>query len=663
MALKCAGKLILGPLVAVLLPLCALLATPRAQAADAPDLPDLDVLSSTTYASPQYHWIVTPVGNGSEILTLAGQFGPAGEDTAEDVPLVSILRDRLPGGSPNTDRLRYVWLLTYKSPRLDQRLLSAVPFFYWPGDWGHGNGKGKVPKPLVDLSRPAHRVLGNFTRDILQWTAFDPMTTAIRASSRAYRSNNTYHERMHVEEALSYLRQAPVSDDGAGPTQSQLNAVIARLTLTKTLLGGFVSKSRLNAIVATQDAVRAETIGRNWELLRTSAERTGLLFEPLHLASSNEGYAVLWFPLRQDFSAPGLALGSTWKLLHISNPWTDSRLKNWEGYTQTRWLDSNGQLLPEGATGEREVELVPLAVYSLSYPGAPLLMADFRHGSKPKRREILQRTSNELVMGVLGLSHFANWYYFAGQAAYQFVKARRGSAENLSARLDAYSEFRVAATLDRSLDPSFREELQRHAKSLDVNPLGNSPSREVSLAQRNLEALENAAANERKLPERIENDRREELASFGRGPGSAAMARMLHYASLGLYTRRAPRDDNNLEVLRRDRRVESLMAYLHRVRNAGQRPEVMFPPEQIQTAVDSLSALMSEGVSNRLRDEAASVIEGLQRETRDDTLLASCHHALNALNTRPRSAHPAPAVAALPRVVIHGTGAASLSAE
>ncbi|HEX6545128.1 MAG TPA: hypothetical protein VF023_02395, partial [Bryobacteraceae bacterium] len=387
------------------------------------------------------------------------------------------------------------------------------------------------------------------------------------------------------------------------------------------------------------------------------------LFEPLHLASSNEGYAVLWFPLQQEFSAPGLALGSTWKLLHTSNPWTDDRLKNWKGYKQTRQLDANGRLLPEGATGERAVELVPLAVYSLSYPGAPLLMADFRHGLSPKRREILQRGSNELVMGVLGLSHFANWYYFAGQAAYQFVKSRHGSAEDLSARLDAYSEFRVAAALDRSLDPEFREKLQRHAKSLDVNPLGNSPRREMALARQNLAALEKAAANEHKLPERIDNDRREELASFGRGPGSAAMAKVMHYASFGLYTRRAPRDDNNLEVLRRDRRVESLMAYLRQVRNAGQRPEVIFPAEQIQTAVDSLSALMSQDVSSRLRNEAASVIEELQRETKDDTLLASCHQALTALNTHPRSAHPAPAVAALPRVVTSGSTSASLPAE
>jgi hypothetical protein len=358
-----------------------------------------------------------------------------------------------------------------------------------------------------------------------------------------------------------------------------------------------------------------------------------------------------------------LALGSTWKLLHISNPWTDNRLRNWKGYKQTRQLDPNGQLLPEGATGAREVELVPLAVYSLSYPGAPLLMADFRHGLKPKRREILQRSSNELVMGVLGLSHFANWYYFAGQAAYQFVKARHGSAEDLSVRLDAYSEFRVAAALDHSLDPAFRAELQRHAKSLDVNPLGNSPSREVSLARRNWEALEKAAANEHKLPERVENDRREELAAFGRGPGSAAMAKVMHYASFGLYTRRAPREDGNLEVLRRDRRVESLMTYLEQVHNAGQRPEVTFPAEQIQTAVDSLSSLLREGVSNRLREEAVSRIQELQRETKDDTLLASCHQALNALNTHPRSAHPAPAVAALPRVVTPGANTSSLPAE
>jgi uncharacterized protein YoaH (UPF0181 family) len=185
----------------------------------------------------------------------------------------------------------------------------------------------------------------------------------------------------------------------------------------------------------------------------------------------------------------------------------------------------------------------------------------------------------------------------------------------------------------------------------------------VSLARRNLDALEKAAANEHKLPERIDNDRREELAAFGRGPGSAAMAKIMHYASFGIYTRRAPREEYNLEVLRRDRRVESLMAYLEQVRNAGERPEVTFSAEQIQTAVDSLSSLLSQGVSNRLREEAVSVIAQLQRETKDDTLLASCHQALTTLSTRPRSAHPAPAVAAVPRVVTAGASTAMLPAE
>jgi hypothetical protein len=266
---------------------------------------------------PAYEWQRTDVGDGAEILTLVQTADdPAG---AHAVPLVSVLRDSVIPGDSATSRIRYVWLLTYTPPTLAQRFLSAIPFFYWAMKPRVDEKSTDPPKPLADVSEPTHRVFKTIGRSILQWTALDPMTTPVRASSRAFRTNGLDHERLHVEEAISYLRRAPVanaSESGKGPalSQTELDDVIARLMLTKNLLGGFVADGRLRRVAAARDAQRAETVGRNWELLRTSAERAGLLFEPLSLTEGAEDYGVIWFPLGAKFSRPGVSLEKTWKL-------------------------------------------------------------------------------------------------------------------------------------------------------------------------------------------------------------------------------------------------------------------------------------------------------------------------------------------------------------
>src|SRR5690348_5852936 len=315
---------------------------------------------------PAYRWERTDVGNGAEILTLIQTPDDPGHDKA--VPLVSVLRDSVAADDPATSRIRYVWLLTYTPPTLTQRFLSAIPFFYWAIKPRTDEKSTKPPKPLADVSEPTHRVVSTIGRSLLQWTALDPMTTPVRASSRAFRTNGLDHERLHVEEAISYLRRAPVANDGSALSPSELDDVVARLMLTKNLLGGLVADGRLAQVAASRDAQRAETVGRNWELLRTSAERSGLLFEPLSLTEGAQDYAVIWFPLGETFSRPGVSFSTTWKLLHISNPWTDKKLQNWQGYRETRWLDANGRLLSQPAQDAKEIQVAPLAVYSLTYP-------------------------------------------------------------------------------------------------------------------------------------------------------------------------------------------------------------------------------------------------------------------------------------------------------
>ncbi|MGH9583111.1 MAG: hypothetical protein ACRD4O_09275, partial [Bryobacteraceae bacterium] len=160
------------------------------------------------------------------------------------MPLMAVLRDTLGDNDPRNDRVTDVWLLTYSRPSIGQRILAAMPFFYWRV--GRGSDKpGSDPAPLLDLNAPQHSTLREAMRDIVQWTLFDPMATAVRATSRAYRANETDYERLHLEEAIGYLREAPVSNGATALTRGQINTVVARLELRKRLLGGLVAKRRM----------------------------------------------------------------------------------------------------------------------------------------------------------------------------------------------------------------------------------------------------------------------------------------------------------------------------------------------------------------------------------------------------------------------------------
>jgi hypothetical protein len=443
------------------------------------------VLRETNH--PVYYWQSTDVGNSAQLLTLFCRSSQPVSGDQKDVPLVAVLRDTLGDNDPQNNRIYYVWLLSYARPNLGQRLLSAVPFFYWRVADGSKSVSTHDTAPLLDLTAPQHPVMSEVGRNVVQWTMVDSMMTPVRASSRAYRTNEIDHERLHLEEAVTYLRNAPAGETDSELTQIQLNTVIARLEMRKRLLGGLVPERRA-AEMGQEDGFEQESIrSRNWELLRQCAEKTGLIFEAIDVAGNAGQYAVLWFPLNQSARDGGTSLTAIWKLLNIKDPWTDLRLKQWSGPQYERWLDENGSLLPQGEHPEeqraRQVRLVPLGVYSLNYPKLPLLLVDFRDKLHVRRHEMTQRTINEVTAGVIGISQFTNWYYYVGADLYDFITARHGAAMNQAARLDCYSQFRVELALDHQLDPALRKEMERRVESMAVNPLEGAPGREMELTQ------------------------------------------------------------------------------------------------------------------------------------------------------------------------------------
>ena len=575
-----------------------------------------------------YYWQVTSVEGTAQLLTLFCKSCRLG-NSDQDVPLVAVLRDTLGDADRENDRVIYVWLLGHTHLNLGQRLLSAVPFFYWRV--GDGSRSAQDTTPLLDLTAPQHPVFSEFSRDLLQWTAFDPMTMPVRATSRAYRTNSLDRERLHLDEAITYLRQAPVSNDDAALTRPELDTVIARLELRKKLLGGLVPQNAA-ARYGEESGFQQERIrSRNWEILRQCAERTGLVFEPLPLAGASDQYAMLWFRLQGTPPSAGVSLKPVWKLLNIANPWTDERLKQWRGRTFTRAFDDDGALLPPGTDGAQQAQLIPLGVYGLSYPKLPLLLIDFRDKLHTRRHEMTQRTINEVTSGVIGISHFTNWYYYVGADLYDFVVSRHGTAMDRAARLDTYSQFRVELALDRSLDADLRSDMQRRLDLLAMNPLGATPDREMQVAAARYARLEADAQGGGRIAARLEKEHRAEIAAFGESKKKQAVETVLHNATFGLYTHLAKRDDVTVEALDRDRRIQYQLNFLDSLVRAGTQPEIAYDSVRIRAAVTELSGLIPQVKAKQVRVRAQAAFERLGNLTRDNGVQDDCSLALAAL--------------------------------
>jgi hypothetical protein len=564
--------------------------------------------------SSPYYWKTTPVGDGAQLLTLSCRACGVSKDTEEGVPLVSVLRDTLGDQTGENDRVTYVWLLTYAHPRMGQRILSAIPFFYWRISKGPKSVSERDTEPFMDLSAPENPMMLQVSRNLLQWTAFDPMMTPVRASTHAYGTNRQEDERLHIEEAISYLHQAPVSNDSTALTQVQLDTVIGKLKLREILLGGLGTDNQAARVGMQSDFEQERIRSRNRELLRQWAEKTGLIFEPLNLNGSQAHFAILWFPQSESAEPENLSLQSIWKLLAIRNTWTDEGLKNWKGPVYERTFDKNSS-----------VSVIPLAVYSLDYPKQPLILMDFRHKLSRRRREVAQRSVNELITGVLGISHFADWYFYIALDLHRFVVGRRGAALDEASRLDCYSDFRVNLALDRTIDPSLKKDMETRIRWLAVNPLESAPQREIQNAIARYKLLEKEA-DDGDLMAQVDREHKFELSSFGESEKTKLAKSMLHVATLGFYKQQAKSDD--IFMLDHERRVTYQLNFLDSLIQAQTPPEISYDSERIRSSVRELSSLMPSIAAPAVRSHAEVTVEHLKNLSKDDDLRADCTTAL-----------------------------------
>ena len=554
------------------------------------------------------------MGDSAQLLTLFCRACSVSKDTEEDVPLVSVLRDTLGDQSSENDRVTYLWLLTCAHPRMGQRILSAIPFFYWRISKGSKSVNKHDAEPFMDLSAPENPMMARVGQGLLQWTAFDPMMTPVRASTHAYDTNRQEDERLHIEEAISYLHQAPVSNDSTALTQVELDTVIGKLKLREILLGGLGTDNQAARVGMQSDFEQERIRSRNRELLRQWTEKTGLIFEPLNLNGSHAHFAILWFPQSESAEPENLSLQSIWNLLAMRNPWTDERLKNWKGPVYERTFDKNSS-----------VSVIPLAVYSLDYPKQPLILIDFRHKLSRRRREVAQRSVNELITGVLGISHFADWYFYVALDLHRFVVGRRGAALDEASRLDCYSDFRVNLALDRTIDPSLKKDMETRIRWLAVNPLEAAPQREIQNATARYKLLEKEA-DDGDLMARVDKEHRFELSSFGESEKTKLTKSMLHVATFGFYKQQAK--SNDIFMLDHERRVTYQLNFLDSLIQTQASPEISYDSERIKSSVRELSSWMPSIAAPAVRSRAEATLEHLKNLSKDEELQAERTGAL-----------------------------------
>ena len=597
-----------------------------------PDLPKLEdrVAEPAIYATPgnnpSFRIQRDPVAGGAELVTVFGKLqDPAFNDGRLDVPILSVLRDTLGDPSyPETQRLRYVWILTSTRPTPLQRLASAFSFLcFRTGSKHHSNS---IPAPVLDLASPGKSVLPNLLGKSVQAAEFDPLGMLVRSSTRSYRGNSSDYRKLHLYQALSALGALDRSEESREILpDSQLREIYSRLSLSDRTFGGLVREKKLSRYYGKETGRRGETLGHNWELLRQRAELAGLYFQPLSLADAAPTQALLWIA-REDLEHHDQRRFDR-QFLNIVNPWTDPRLEHWTGYSQIRYLDSENRDSSANAPGARPVEMIPLAFYSLDHPRAPLLLADFRNSLKPKRGELIRHGATSLVTGVFGITRFGNWPFLLGDSALTFVQGRHGAAVNRSARLEAYSGAREFLAVDSTLDLKLKAELLHRLDHLALNPLENGISTEATVAKEQYAALlQYAGVRQGRFEAKLQRDRRKELDAYSRSP------EMRFLAEIGRLFTGSPQENSEKSdgwlraELASRRSAEYHMRFLEKVLASSPRPEVAFSANAIRQSIEALSS----GAPANPR--AARLIAQVFASSDDSELRFSCLRALNRLD-------------------------------
>jgi len=554
-----------------------------------------------------------PVEGGAELLTISARLdGLDGPVADRWIPMVSMLRDTLGDNDPENDRLRYLWPLTYTRPTMAQRFASAIPFLYTRVS--DKEKISKTPPPVLDLAAPDRDVWDKIFWTALQTILLDPYGTPIKASTRAYRRNASDYRKSHIVRALSVLALYQAISGTAPFSDVELAEIQARLLLTDKTFGGIVDDIHLRNYYNKQVTNTRDSRARNWELLRQRAEAESLVFEPLQMPDGGTTHAILWVA-RADLSTPRTTPYSK-RFLNIANPWKDRRLVNWRGYTETRYFDAENRPVAADAKEARGVELIPLALYGLDNPKIPMVLVDFRDGLNPKKREMSRRALEDVTRNVLSLSRFGDLPYFLGRTVFDFVTGRRGMDINQPSRLRTYSQLKLLLSLQESMDPALRQQIQTRLEAVSLNPLESNLQAEVNVARKQYQALVAYAYRPDGLPARIERDRRAELVPLQHGKAERILFQIAKVLTFGKYVHRekaAPENEGRLDIARR---LAYHTRFLREVSRSSPQVEVVWDLEEVRRSLRFIAEHGLEADTRAINATASIFAKTADSETR-----------------------------------------------
>ena len=477
---------------------------------------DSPVPATASPTTPTFRVEKLSVAHGAELLTIFGRLDGLRDSSSPEVPLVTVLRDTLGDNNPENDRLRYVWMLTYTQPSMAKRIAAAIPFLY--RSVGNKKNVSGPPSPILNLSHVQRATWGKFFLWGVQNAFLDTYGLPLKMSTRTYRQNLSDYRRAHLAQALSVLgtyqnvqqhlrpeseflalrtdpEAARFSDSDARPllefqpafTPDEMLELRARLLLSQKTFGGLYGPDKFDSTVGKYVTKSLDYSGHNWELLRQQAEADGLYFEPLTMPDGTATHAILWVAKSDLNAQPNRRYSG--RFLNISNPWKDQHLRNWTGYSETRYFDSENRRTTRDADGARPVEMIPLALYGLNHPKIPAVLIDFRDSLNPKKREMSRRLFNDVTKNMLSLSSFGNLPYFAGRKVYGFLTGRRGIDINQPSRVRSYTELKLLLAFNPTIGRQLHNELEHRLETVSINPMSNDCDTEIELARKHYDAL------------------------------------------------------------------------------------------------------------------------------------------------------------------------------
>jgi hypothetical protein len=618
---------------------------------------DLPVPATASPTAPEFRVEKLSVAGGSELLTIFGRVDGLRDSRSPEIPLVTVLRDTLGDDNPENDRLRYVWMLTYTQPSMAKRVAAAIPFLY--RSVGNKKNISGPPSPILTLSHAQRATWSKFFWWGVQNAFLDTYGLPLKVSTRTYRQNLQDYRKAHIAEALSILgtyqniqqhshsdtdflasRTEPKAeqvslDDTSQPliefapafTPNEMLELRARLLLSQKTFGGFYGPDRFESTVGRYNTKSLDYSGHNWDLLRQQAEADGLYFEPLLMPDGTATHAILWIA-KSDLDAQPERRYSG-RFLNISNPWKDQRLRNWSGYSETRYFDSENQRTTSDADGARRVEMIPLALYGLNHPKIPAVLIDFRDSLNPKKREMSRRLFNDVTKNMLSLSSFGNLPYFAGRKVYGFLTGRRGMDINQPSRVRSYSELKLLLAFNSKINPPLRDELERRIDTVSINPMLNDCDSEIELARKQYEALVEFARSGNGLPAKVERDRREEMVPLVHGRATRFIFGLGNVVTFGHYVHREDATAELQERLELTRRVQYHTQFLNQVAKSSPQVEVAW---DVGTVQKSLRFLADNAVA--ANGSTAKVAARVFQRSTDEESRKLCLDVLSRINDK-----------------------------